>query len=45
MSLSTFVCLMFGVGMYKLGAFNQQHPGEAWRATQHAWSWVAKSWK
>jgi len=42
---SLFIFIIGCAGMYKLGAYNQQHPGESWRAMQLAWSWLNGSWK
>lgn len=40
MSLSSL--FFFGAcwACYKLGAFNEHHPGEAWRRSIDAWRWV-----
>lgn len=45
MSIESIFALLVCFGMYRLGAYNEKHPGEAWRATQLAWTWMSRSWK
>jgi hypothetical protein len=39
MSLSTLFFLLSGAAMYRLGAFNERHPGRT-----RAWLWNATVW-
>ena len=41
----SFSMLMFFVGcagMYKLGTYNQRHPGEVWKLAHAGWQWMNK---
>ena len=40
MSLSMLIYIVSCIGFYKLGAFNQKHPGELWRSGQFFWKWL-----
>ncbi len=46
MSLSSLFFIGIGFGLYKLGAFNERHPGEAKRRAILTWSrlchWLSK---
>jgi len=40
MSLSSLFFLGMCWGMYKLGAFNERYPGEAWNRMVIIWRWL-----
>jgi len=45
MSISTLLVLLIWYGAYKLGAFNERHPGRAWELCREwtLWVWAAMS--
>ena len=40
MSFGMLLYILSCIGFYKLGAFNQKHPGELWRSAQLFWKWL-----
>ncbi len=40
MSVSSVLVVMACVATYKLGAYNQRHPGQLWAFTKLIWKWM-----
>ncbi len=45
MSLTTLFLIAVGVGLYRLGAFNERHPGEVRELLGHITLWVWRSFQ